>query len=172
MKYHLHLAAAQAEQLAAASAAAAHKHNIYNGNKMKITRKQLRNLIKEEMSRTLNESIVDTGLFDAAIKESAERLSDMFGESMMRLWDEDALMMKEQGYTDKQQWEQQVVYAQQELDTGLDHAINEKISEIESRLHDGEYYDHREEQQFQGSDADGDGRSDKVELEDIAAGLE
>lgn len=139
---------------------------------MKITRKQLKNLIKEEISRTLNETIVDTGLFDAAIKDSAETLSSMFGESMMRLWDEDSDMMKEQGYTDRQQWEQQVVYAQQELDTGLDQVLNEKISEIEARLHDGAYYDDREEQQFQGADSDGDGRSDKDELEAIAAGIE
>lgn len=139
---------------------------------MKITRKQLKSLIKEELLRALNESIVDTGLLDDAIEESAETLSSMFGESMMRLWDDDSLMMKEQGYTDRQQWEQQVVYAQQELDTELVQVLNEKISEIEAKLHSGEYYDQREEQQFRSSDSDGDGRSDKDELEAIAAELE
>ena len=61
----------------------------------------------------------------------------------MRLWDEDPDMMSER-YADKSEWQQQVTYAQQELDTGLEYAIEEKIQEVETKLHDGQLYDERE----------------------------
>ena len=158
---------------------------------MKITRKQLRQIIKEELDSStesgsqvaatlseaimvslkpitshpsttstpesrwaklsgipeehinLSETIADTGLFDTAIKNAARQISDQFGESMMRLFSEDPEMF--QGRSTEEQWQQQVTYAQQELDTGLEDAINEKIQEVETRLHDGQFHDGRDE---------------------------
>lgn len=105
---------------------------------MKITKRRLRQIIKEEKHRQLSETIVDTGLFDAAVKNAVKEISDQFGASMMRLWDEDPAMMGER-YTDKSEWQQQVTYAQQELDTGLEYTIEEKIQEVETKLHDGQF---------------------------------
>ena len=104
---------------------------------MKITKRRLRQIIKEEKCSLLSETIVDTGLFDAAVKNAVKEISDQFGESMMRLWDEDPVMMGNR-YSDKLEWQQLVTYAQQELDTGLEYVIEEKITEAETKLHGGQ----------------------------------
>ena len=42
---------------------------------MKITKRRLRQIIKEEKHRLLRETIVDTGLFDAAVKNAVKEIS-------------------------------------------------------------------------------------------------
>jgi len=39
----------------------------------------------------------------------------------------------------KEDWEQQVVYAQQEIDTAVADAILRAIESVENRLHSGEF---------------------------------
>jgi len=105
---------------------------------MKITKRQLRRIIQEERDRLLSETIADTGLFEVAIREAALQVSDMFGESMMRLFDEDPEMFK--GRSTQEEWQAQVTGAQQLLDTGIVTAIEEKIQEVENMLHDGQFH--------------------------------
>ena len=81
---------------------------------------------------------------------------------------------------DKASWDTQVSYAKQELYTGLVDEINDKLQEVETRLHDGQFYDDREYQGFQKDsgpsdgplDYDSDGKLDSAELRDIADDLE
>ena len=56
----------------------------------------------------------------------------------MVLFDEDPEMFA--GRSSKLQWEEQVTYATQELETGIAHVISKKIEEIEMQLHDGQYH--------------------------------
>jgi len=132
----------------------------------------------------LSETVVDTGLFDAAIRNAVtawQEVSDEFGDSMMMIWEEDPAMMSKQGYKDKSEWQQQVTYAQKELGDAFSlEKIEAKIQEVESMLHGGQFYDDREYQGFQKDsgpsdgplDYDSDGKLDADELRDIADDLE
>jgi 5-methylthioribose kinase len=116
---------------------------------MKITKRQLRRLIKEEKAKFLKESVADMTEFQAVIEKVASDISDRFGADMMKLYAEepDAFATEQpdgtMGRVPEDVWEQQVVYAQQEMDTGIISAIESKISEIENMLHDGQYHDDR-----------------------------
>jgi hypothetical protein len=104
---------------------------------MKLKSKQLRKIIREEKNRFLRETVADMREFQDALENASNDISDRFGEDMMTLFDEDPAMFD--GHSTKAEWQQQVTYAQQELDTGLVHAMEEKIQEIETMLHDGQY---------------------------------
>jgi hypothetical protein len=116
---------------------------------MKITKRHLKRIIKEEKDklrkrprrRVIKETVADMKEFQDAMENAANDMSDRFGDDMMKLFDEDPAMFD--GRSSREEWEQQVVYAQQELDTGIVHAIEQKIEEIETMLHDGQYHDDR-----------------------------
>ena len=105
--------------------------------KMKITHKQLRQIIKEELGNTVNESVADMAPMDILIEEHAGKIVDAFGEAMESLWDEDTAMMKQQGYTDRSQWDSQVGSAKLALEKSLEEAITKAIQEVEMTLHSG-----------------------------------
>ena len=105
---------------------------------MKITRRQLRRIIKEEKAKLVRESITDMHDQERTIDEVASRVADGFYDSMMALFAEDPEMFA--GRSTKPEWEQQVVYATQEIETGVAHAITQVIEEIEMQLHDGAYH--------------------------------
>jgi hypothetical protein len=114
--------------------------------KMKITKRQLRRIIKEEKAKllrrkALKESVGEMNNWQDAFEAMAQKVSDMFYDDMMKLFQEDPEMF--QGRSTEQEWEQQVVYAQQELDTGIVTALEQKLEEIEIQLHDGQYDDGR-----------------------------
>ena len=104
---------------------------------MKVTKKQLRRIIKEEKAKLLRETIAASTVFQDMLEGMASQISDKFGEDMMELFDEDPAMFD--GYSTRLEWDEQVTYAQQELDTGIVYAIEKKIEEIEMQLHDGQY---------------------------------
>jgi hypothetical protein len=125
----------------------------------------------------LSETVVDTGLFDAAIRNAItawQEVSDQFGDSMMMIWEEDPAMMSNQGYKDKSEWQQQVTYAQKELGDAFSlEKIEAKIQEVESMLHGGQFYDERDSRSSMGGrDSNNDGALDADELRDIADDLE
>jgi len=114
---------------------------------MKITKRQLRRIIKEEKAKILKESVTDMQTYEGMTTKAASDISDMFYIDMMEMWDQEpdaftSYDSEEGGTTTRDQgvWEEQVVYAQQELDTGIQHAIEKAIQEVENRLHDGEYH--------------------------------
>ena len=76
---------------------------LAEGNKMKITKKQLRQIIKEELNSTVNESVTDMYDMNRLIGDHAGQITDAFGADMSKLWDEDPAMMKRQGYTNRSQ---------------------------------------------------------------------
>ena len=107
---------------------------------MKITKRQLRRIINEEKAKLLRESIADMDEYVTAAEDAAMRISEKFGDDMMQLFEEEPEAFEGQTRMD---WEEQVVYAQQEIDTGVSSAILRAIEEIEMQLHDGQYYDSR-----------------------------
>ena len=107
---------------------------------MKITKRQLRQNMKEEKAKLLRESIADMDEYVTAAEDAAMRISEKFGDDMMQLFEEEPEAFEGQTRMD---WEEQVVYAQQEIDTGVSSAILRVIEEIEMQLHDGQYFDER-----------------------------
>ena len=96
---------------------------------------------KRRRRRAINETVADMTEYQNLIEKYATQLTDNFGEDMMKLFDEDPAMFD--GRSSRMEWEEQVVYAQQEMETGLAHVIEKKIEEIEMQLHDGQYHDDR-----------------------------
>ena len=137
---------------------------------MKITRKQLRQIIREELDNTVNESITDMYDMNRLIGDHVGQIVDAFGKGMGKLWDEDPAMMKQQGYTDRSQWDSQVGSAELALEKRLEEAITKAIKEVESELHDGGYY--QDDAFGPGADRDNDGALDADELRSIADDLE
>lgn len=107
---------------------------------MKITKRQLRQIIKEEKAKLLRESIADMDEYVTAADNAAMNISEKFGDDMMKLFEEEPEAFQGQSRMD---WEEQVVYAQQEIDTGVSSAILRMLEEIETRLHDGQFFDER-----------------------------
>lgn len=102
--------------------------------------------IKENRSRRrrrkkmINETIADMADYQDLFEKYALQISDNFYEDMMKLFQEEPSAFE--GYS-REDWEQQVVYAQQELDTGIPTAIARVVEEVETMLHDGQYFDDR-----------------------------
>ena len=112
---------------------------------MKVNKRQLRRIIKEEKSKLLRESVTDMSHYDDAADRAAMDMSDLFYKDMMTLYDEEpdafARPGPDGGMTrdSKEDWEQQVVYAQQEIDSAVSEAILRAIESVENRLHNGEF---------------------------------
>ena len=109
---------------------------------MKISKRQLRRIIKEEKAKILRESIADMDEYVTVADDAAMRISEKFGDDMMKLYEEepDTLFIGQRGAIEKDFWEQQVAYAQQEIDTVVSSAILRALEEVETRLHDGQYF--------------------------------
>ena len=103
---------------------------------MKITKRQLRRIIKEERAKLMRESVTDMMEYEDMMTKVARQLSDNFGEDMLQAAKDEPSMIS----TSFEEWEEQVVYAQQELESALEMAMSDVIQEIEEKLHNGDYY--------------------------------
>ena len=117
---------------------------------MKLSKRQLRKIIKEEKAKLLRETIADMANYQDMFEQMALKISDVFYDDMMKLYDEepDAFARPAPGSeamtrTERDVWEQQVVYATQELESAISFSIAQAIEEIEMKLHDGQYHDDR-----------------------------
>ena len=102
---------------------------------MKISKRQLKRIIKEEKAKLLRESITDMATYENAFDNAASMIAGMFETDMMAMYDEDPDLVR----GDRGDWEQQVVYAAQEIETGLAEAMRSELEMIERQLHDGQY---------------------------------
>jgi len=105
---------------------------------MRISKRQLRRIIKEEKRKLLNETVTDMVDFESATLESIEKISWEFGNAMFVVFDEEPEAFA--GRTTQEQWEQQVTSAQDELVVLLTEAINKAVEQVEMNLHDGQYH--------------------------------
>ena len=112
---------------------------------MKISKRQLKRMIKEEKAKLLRESITDMNKYDAAFDDFSMKIADMFEADMMQLYEEEpdafARPGPDGGMTrdSREDWNEQVVYAAQEIETSVAEAIRRAVEMIEGQLHNGDY---------------------------------
>ena len=104
---------------------------------MKITKRQLRRIIKEEKQKLLRESVTDMTDFGGMLDETVERIAWGFGDAMFRAYDEDPEMFA--GRSTQDQWERQVEAAQNDLVERLTSLATQAVNTVEMQLHDGQY---------------------------------
>ena len=105
---------------------------------MKITKRQLKRIIKEEKAKLVRESVSDMADFEATVIESTVIITDKFITSMEQLFVEDPEMFR--GRSTDAEWSQQVEDAAEDMRHQLEDAINNIISRVENQLHDGQYH--------------------------------
>ena len=96
---------------------------------MKITKRQLKRIIREEKRKILKESISDTVTFENAI----DNLAAEFQSQMDQLFQEDPEMFA--GRSTEQEWRRQVDGATETLASEL----AKTVERVESMLHDGQF---------------------------------
>ena len=100
---------------------------------MRVSEKELRKIIREERARLLRESVIDMIDFEDLIQRVSREVSDMFGEKMKQLPNEDREMA---GMTvdDLDEYDEQLHNMQLELDSGIANAIAEMIMDKEEEI--------------------------------------
>ena len=105
---------------------------------MRITKRQLKKIIKEEKAKLLRESVADGIDFDDLITGVTQQISDMYVDLMgAELFDEDPEMFA--GRSTREEWLDQVNTAAIDLETQLSEAIRSAIGANETMLHDGQF---------------------------------
>lgn len=111
---------------------------------MRITKKQLRRIIKEERARLekqkasrrpLKESIADMQDYQNLIETFADQLAANFEEDMSGMYDEEPDMFSQS----RDEWEREISAASGALVKLVAQAINKTIGELEAELHDGQF---------------------------------
>ena len=101
---------------------------------MKITKRQLRRIIKEEKAKLLRESVTDMSRFEDTVKQAMELVSERFREDMFELLDEG--MLDDLDVTDP---EMSINEATGQVYIQLKRVINEVVQKIEADLIGGRY---------------------------------
>ena len=101
---------------------------------MKITKRQLKRIIKEEKAKLLRESVTDMSRFEDTVKQAMELVSEQFREDMFELLDEG--MLDDLDVTDP---EMSINEATGQVYIQLKRVINEVVQKIEADLIGGRY---------------------------------
>ena len=111
---------------------------------MKITKRQLRRIIKEEKANLLKESMTDMTDVETVIENAARSVGDIFVKKMYALYQEAPENLGAESNFDlggdEDTWQDRVNDAVLELDTSVQRAIEEAVQSIESRLVYGDEY--------------------------------
>ncbi len=104
---------------------------------MRITKRQLRRIIKEEKRKLLRETVTDMADFEAQIEEAADGIAMKFGDDMHSMLEDepDAIL----GHSTADEWTQQVEAAQEDALAKVIQAIKGALERVESGLHNGDY---------------------------------
>lgn len=105
---------------------------------MKVSKKELRKIIREERARLLRESVVDMVGFEDAISKASGLVGDAFLEHMMKLPGESPEVLADLGI-DELTWEDSVNEAVHDIDSAVGNAIAEVVQNIEAALTSGDY---------------------------------
>jgi len=109
---------------------------------MKITKRQLRRIIKEERAKinkrpkALKESVTDMRHYEEQTDVISFDIAELFFEDMTGLYDEEPEMF---GDRPRAAWEQEVAAAQSALETAVQQAIIKAVQDVEQGLHDGKF---------------------------------
>ena len=113
------------------------KYALAERKTMRVSKRQLKRIVKEEKAKLIRESVSDMDEFEAQVRDSAIVIAGAFQSSMEQLFVEDPEMF--QGRSTDEEWSQQVDDAADELQETLADAINNAISRVENQLHDGQF---------------------------------
>ena len=111
---------------------------------MKITKKQLRRIIKEERARLekqratvrpLKESVTDMRHYEEMIEVFAFDVSERFMLDMGDMYEEDPEMFNQS----PQEWNKETMAASSELDRKVSLMVANAVKEMEAKLHNGDY---------------------------------
>ena len=105
---------------------------------MKVSKKQLRKIIREEKARLLRESIVDMVSFEDVITKASGMIGDAFVDHMMKLSSESPEVLVDLNI-DEATWEDAVNEAVHDIDSSVGNAIAETVQNIEAALTGGDY---------------------------------
>jgi hypothetical protein len=105
--------------------------------KMRITKRQLRRIIKEEKSRLLRESTADMELIQMLLDEHGGKIAEGWGGNMDEMFDEDPAAFA--GRSTKEEWVLQVDAAVAQLEEAIKVAVEKEIERVEMELHDGQF---------------------------------
>lgn len=100
---------------------------------MKISKRQLRQIIKEEKAKLLRESVTDMVQFENTVDQALGLIMDQFYENMVELMDEPGPLQ------DLPDAEQSINEATAAIYSRLKKAINDIVMEVENGLISGRY---------------------------------
>ena len=108
---------------------------------MKVSKQELRKIIREERARLLLESMTDMTEVQDAIEGALRPLGDVFVDKMIALWREgpaEGLDLTDVA-PDEGTWEQMVNDAVLEFDTSAARVVEEVMQDLEMRLVNGDF---------------------------------
>lgn len=106
---------------------------------MKITKLQLRRIIREEKAKLqkkqLKESVTDMRHYEDMIETAAFDISERFMLDMGSLYEEDPEAFSQP----VQEWNQETLDASSDLERRISSAVAQAVQAVEQGLHDGQY---------------------------------
>ena len=106
---------------------------------MKITKRQLRRIIKEEKAKLqkkqLKESVTDMRHYEDMIETASFDISERFMLDMGDLFDAETTSFSQS----IQEWNKETLAAGSDLDRRIVYAISQAVKDVETDLHNGKY---------------------------------
>jgi len=110
---------------------------------MKITKRQLRRIIKEEAAKLaakrkpipLKESVTDMRKYEEQTDVVSLDLAELFHDDMRALFDQAPEMIK----SPREEWNREVEIASERLEDLIQRSIIDAIQRVEAELHNGDY---------------------------------
>lgn len=106
---------------------------------MKITRRQLRRIIKEEKAKLqkkqLKESVTDMRHYEDMIEGAAFDISERFMHDMNNVYEQEPEMFSQS----VQEWNKETLDASSDLERRISLAVAQAVKQVEQGLHDGQY---------------------------------
>jgi hypothetical protein len=106
---------------------------------MRITKRQLRRIIKEEKAKILHETLADTQFMQGELERNISNLTGAWAEQMDGMFEEDPEAFA--GRSTKEEWTQQVDAAQATLEMSIKEWVEKEMENVEVALHDGHFAD-------------------------------
>jgi len=106
---------------------------------MKITKNQLRKIIKEEQAKLqkkqLKESVTDMRHYEDMIEDAAFNISERFMSDMGSMYEEEPEAFSQS----VQEWNKETLNASSDLERRISLAVAQAVQAVEQDLHDGQY---------------------------------
>ena len=106
---------------------------------MKVTKNQLRRIIREEKAKLqkkqLKESVTDMRHYEDMIEDAAFNISERFMSDMGGMYEEEPGAFQQS----VQEWNKETLKASSDLERRISLAVAQAVQAVEQDLHDGQY---------------------------------